>query len=105
MILRRGRFDELVERQLALFEEDRAALLAEVREADDAWTKAAAEETEELYGDYQLLVDAIGEELYATRETYAGALEERAAAEYRVAFDRKAVKRFGRYASFLEEGQ
>ncbi len=105
MILRRGRFDELVERQLALFEEDRAALLSEARSADDAWTRATAEESEELYGDYQLVVDAIGEGLYATRETYAATLAGRAASEYRAAFDRKAAKRFGRYASFLQEDQ
>lgn len=105
MILRRGRFDELVARQLDLFEEDEAALLAEARKADEAWTSAATDESEELYGEYQLVVDAIGEDLYATRETYAGALEERAAAEYRAAFDRTAGKRFGRYASFLQEGQ
>jgi hypothetical protein len=105
VILRRGRFDELVARQLDLFEEDQAALLAEARKADEAWTSAAKDESEELYGEYQLVVDAIGEDLYATRETYAGALEEGAAAEYRAAFDRKAAKRFGRYASFLQEGQ
>ena len=66
MIFRRGRFDELVDRQLELFEEDRASLLAEARRADHAWTTAAAD-------------------------------------EFRAAFDRKARKRFGRYASFLEE--
>jgi hypothetical protein len=104
-MLRRRRFDELVERQLDLFEEDQAAPLADARKADQAWTSAAADESEELYGDYQLVVDAIGEDLHATRETYAASLEDRAAAEYRAAFDRKAGKRFGRYASFLQEEQ
>ena len=61
--------------------------------------------SEDLYGDYQLVVDAVGEGLYATRETYAASLEGRAADEYRAAFDRKAGKRFGRYASFLQEEQ
>ena len=105
MIFRRGRFDELVDRQLELFEEDRASLLAEARRADHAWTTAAADESEELYGDYQLVVDAIGEGLYETRETFAASLEGRAADEYRTAFDRKAKKRFSRYASFLQGEQ
>ena len=105
MIFGRGRFDELVDRQLELFEEDRAPLLAEARHADHAWTTAAADESEELYGDYQLVVDAIGEGLYETRETYAARSTSRAADEYRAAFDRKARKRFGRYASLLQGEQ
>ena len=103
MRLRRGRFDDLVERQLGLFEEDEAALLEEGRTADAAWTNAGADESEERYGDYQLVVDAIGERLYDVRETYAATLDGSAADQYRAAFDRKARKRFGRYASFLAE--
>jgi hypothetical protein len=100
---RRSRFDELVARQLALFEGDEAALLAEASEADEAWTRADADATEELYGDYQLVVDAVGERLYDVREAYAATLDPRAAAEYRTAFDRAALKRFRRLAAFLED--
>jgi hypothetical protein len=102
VIFRRGRFDELVDRQLELFEEDRASLLAEARQADHTWTTAAADESEELYGDYQLVVDAIGERLHEMRETYAATLDESAADEYRAAFDRAARKRFGTLAAFLQ---
>ena len=102
MILRRGRFHELVERQLDLFETE-SDLLAEAAEADAAWTAADAIESEELYGDYQLVVDAIGERLHELRETYAASLDEVTAVEYRQAFDRAARKRFGRLAAFLEE--
>jgi hypothetical protein len=102
-MFRRGRFEELVERQLALFATDEAELISEAEEADDAWTKAGADETEELYGDYQLVVDAIGERLYEMRETYAASLDEQAAGEYRATFDRAAVKRFRRLAAFLED--
>ena len=102
MILRRGRFDELVERQLDLFESE-SDLLAEAAEADAAWTSADANESEELYGDYQLVVDAIGERLHEVRETYAASLDEVIARDYRQAFDRAARKRFGRLAAFLEE--
>jgi hypothetical protein len=104
MILRRrGRFDELVTRQLDLFAEDEATLLREADEADAAWTRAAADETEELYGDYQLVVDAVGERLYDIREAYAGTLDGRAAAEYRTTFDKAALKRFRRLAAFLQD--
>jgi hypothetical protein len=100
---RRGRFRDLVETQLDLFAADEADLLREAEEADAAWTNAGREETEELYGDYQLVVDAIGERLYDIREAYAGTLDEDAADEYRAAFDAAALKRFRRLAAFLED--
>ena len=101
MIFRRSRFGDLVERQLELFASE-TELLDEAEEADAAWTSAGADETEELYGDYQLVVDAIGERLHEIRETYAATLD---ATARRIPheFDRAARKRFGRYASFLEE--
>ena len=102
MIFRRARFGDLVERQLELFASE-TELLDEAAEADAAWTSADADETEELYGDFQLVVDAIGERLYEIRETFAATLDASAADAYRDEFDRAAQKRFGRYASFLEE--
>ena len=103
MRLRRGRFDDLVERQLDLFEMDEAALLDDAAAADAAWTNATAEDSEELYGDYQLVVDAIGERLYETRETYAATLDVGPATEYRVEYDKAARRRFRRYSAFLAE--
>jgi hypothetical protein len=105
VILRRGRFHDVVERQLDLFEGDEAALLEEARTADTAWTKADADESEELYGEYQLVVDSVGERLHGIREAFASSLADDAAEEYRAAFDRAALKRFGRYATFLREGE
>jgi hypothetical protein len=101
VIFRRRRFGDLVGRQLDLFESE-TDLLAEAAEADAAWTSAGPDETEELYGDYQLVVDAIGERLHDIRETYASTLEDGPADDYRAAFDRVARKRFGRSAAFLE---
>ena len=100
---RRRRFDDLVRTQLDLFAEDEAGLLVEARAADDAWTRAERAETEELYGDYQLVVDAIGDRLLDIRETYAAALADDAADEYRTAFTRVATKRFRRYAGLLAD--
>ena len=102
MIFRRSRFQELIERQLDLFASE-TDLLDEAAEADTAWTQAAADESEELYGDYQLVADAIGEALYEIREAYAGTLDKAAADEYRASFDTNARKRFGRLASFLAD--
>jgi hypothetical protein len=99
---RRGRFHELVERQLDLFEQDEADLFGEAEQADAAWTNADVDEAEELYGDYQLVVDAIGEHLYDLRESYARSLDAGTADEYRIAFNRSVERRFGRYATFVD---
>jgi hypothetical protein len=101
VILRRRRFHDLIARQLELFESE-TDLLEEAAEADAAWTNADAAETEALYGEYQLVVDAIGESLYDIRETYARSLDERTAGEYRIEFNRAVESRFGRYAAFLD---
>jgi hypothetical protein len=102
VIFRRSRFHDLVERQLDLFEAE-TELLDEAAEADAAWSQAEAHETEELYGDYQLVVDAIGEALHHVRETYASTLDDAAVDEYRGAFDKGARKRFGLLAAFLDD--
>ena len=104
MIFRRsGRFDDLVRTQLDLFAEDEADLLAEATAADHAWARAGRDEAEELYGDYQLVVDAIADRLLDVRETYAATLADGAADEYRSAFTRAATKRFRRYAALLSD--
>jgi hypothetical protein len=102
-MFRRSRFYDLVRRQLDLFAEDEAGLLGEAAAADEAWTTARADESEELYGRYQLVVDAIAELLYDVRETYAATLDEAAGSEYRAAFDRAARKQFRRYTALFEE--
>jgi hypothetical protein len=100
-VLGRGRFDDLVRRQLDLFEIDGEPLLDEADTADAAWTEADREETEELFGDYQLIVDRIAEQLLDIRETYASSLDERTADRYRTAFNRAAVRRFRPYTALL----
>ena len=67
MKFRRGRFDDLIERQLDIFAVDEAPLISEAEQADADWTRAGREDAEELYGDYQLVADAIGERLYHLR--------------------------------------
>jgi hypothetical protein len=102
-MFRRSRFHELVGRQLDLFAADETDLLDEADAADAAWTNAERDETEERYGDYQLVADAVGERLYDVREAYASTLDDGAAEEYRKAFNGAALKRFRRLAGFLED--
>jgi hypothetical protein len=102
MIFRRGRFHDLVDRQLDLFASE-TELFDEAAAADAAWSRAGADETEELYGDYQLVVDAIGDALLEIRETYASTLDHDTADEFRSTFDKAARKRFGGLASFLDD--
>jgi hypothetical protein len=102
-MLRRGRFAELVERQLELFAIDETSLLEEAAAADAAWTRGPRDESEERYGEYQLVVDAIADRLYDVRETYASTLDDDTAEEYRAAFNKVASKRFRRYTALLED--
>jgi hypothetical protein len=98
---RRRRFDELVERQLALFAEDEEELLAEIAEAEERWRRSGREEAEERYGDFQLAVDAAADLLLELREAYAATLAEEAASEYRAAFHRCATRRFRHLPTLL----
>jgi hypothetical protein len=100
---RRGRFHDLVERQLDLFASDQADLLTEAAEAEAVWNSAPAEAAEEAYGDYQLVVDAIADRLLDIRETYASSLGEDATGEYTSEFTRAATRRFRRYATLLAD--
>ena len=79
----------------------RARCLRGGRVAEDAWTRASREDAEEAFGDLQLIVDAIGEQLLDLRETYAATLDDAAAAEYRATFNRAAAARFRDYTELL----
>jgi hypothetical protein len=100
---RRGRFDDLVARQLDLFADDDADLLAEAVAAEQAWNSASAEDAEEAYGDYQLVVDAIADRLLDIRESYARTLDEEAASAYAAAFTQAATRRYRRYTTLLAD--
>ena len=103
MRLRRGRFDELVDRQLNLFSTDESALLEEADEAEAAWVRAGRDEAEESYGDFQLVVDAIADRLLDLREAYAATLPDDTVDAYRRSFATGASRRFRRYASLVAD--
>jgi hypothetical protein len=94
--LRRDRFGDLVRRQLDLFAEDEAGLLREADQAERAYDEAEREEAEELYGDYQLVLETVADRLGELRDTYAATLDEDAAEEYAAAFERAARRRHPR---------
>ena len=101
MRLRRGRFTDLVRRQLDLFADEEAELFAEADEAERAYDAAAREDAEAAYADFQLVLDAGAERLAEIQAAYAATLEEDAALEYEAAFVRAATKRFPRFARGL----
>ena len=103
MRLRRGPFDELVERQLSLFVDDERELLLEADEAESAWIRSDRESAEEAYGDFQLVVDAIADGLLEVRDAYAATLAEDKLDAYHRAFSAGVKRRFGRYASLVSD--
>jgi predicted mannosyl-3-phosphoglycerate phosphatase (HAD superfamily) len=94
VIFRRGRFGDLVRRQLDLFEEDEAELLQEAETAARAYDDAEREEAEESYGDYQLVLESIVERLEELRDTYGATLDRDSRDAYEQAFGHAARKRF-----------
>lgn len=83
----RGRFVDLVERQLELFEREEEELLADCRSALDDYNAASREEAEERYGDYVDAVGAARDALLEYRDAYVATLEPEAAEEYEAVFE------------------
>jgi hypothetical protein len=102
MPFRRGRFADLIARQLNLFERERAGLIADADAALAAYNRAERGEAEERYGDYLDLVETGREELEEIRDAYAATLEEATAEEYRALFNAAVRKRLPRFALELE---
>jgi hypothetical protein len=95
MRLGRGRFADVVRRQLDVFAEDQAnGLFAEVRDAKARYDRAERDEAEEAYGDYVDVVESATEALAEMRWRYAATLEEDAAEEYENEFNRAVRKRW-----------
>ncbi|MBA2616306.1 MAG: hypothetical protein H0U90_11140 [Actinobacteria bacterium] len=98
----RGRFADLVERQLDLFVGEQAGLLRDVEAALRSYNTASRDEAEERYGDYLDLVDTGQDALAELRDTYAGTLDEETAETYRDAFNERVRRRLPRFALELE---
>jgi hypothetical protein len=102
MPFRRGRFVDLVERQLELFERESATLIRDAGAALEAYNDAERDEAEERYGDYLDLVETGQDELEEIRESYAATLDEDTAEEYRAVFNDRARRRLGAFGLELD---
>jgi hypothetical protein len=101
-VFRRPRFGDVISRQLDLFEQDHAALIRGCQEAESAYDSASRDEAEELFGDYQDLVETATEILADARDHFAESLGEAAAERYEAEFNHTVRKRLPRFALELE---
>jgi hypothetical protein len=102
-VFRRRRFRDVIERQLVFFEQDDAELLDDVDRALDKYDRAERDDAEELYGDYQLAIEAATDRLAELRDTYARSLEETEAEQYEREFNTAVVERWRDLALTIEE--
>jgi len=93
----RGRFADLVERQIALFTAENEGLIRDTEAALAAYTRASRDEAEERYGDYLDLVETGTDELVELRDNFAATLYEDAYEEYHEVFNRTVRKRLPRF--------
>ena len=102
-MLRRGRFAEVIGRQLDLFVRDNLELLEACDAAERAYDRAERGEGEERFGDYQELVEDGTEILAGLRDNFASTLDDETADEYMDEFNRAVVKRLPRFGLELED--
>src|SRR4029078_10166788 len=76
VIFRKGRFADVIRRQLDLFERETPDVIEEARERLAAYNRADRDEAEELYGDYVDAVETGTEILAGVRDYYARNLDD-----------------------------
>ena len=101
-MFRRGRFADVISRQLDVFATDYRYVLEEVDERLAAYNQAERDEAEELYGDYVDAVETGTEILADIRDAYARNLEEGIDERYETEFNRAVAKRWPPFASEIE---
>ena len=102
-MFRRRRFRDVIDRQLGFFEDDDGDLLDDVDRALARYDGAGRDEAEELYGDYQLAIEAATDRLGELRDTYARRLDEDDAEQYVREFNDAVVSRWRDLALTIEE--
>ncbi|MBD0328904.1 MAG: hypothetical protein ICV64_02220 [Thermoleophilia bacterium] len=103
MSFRRARFGDLIERQLALFVEDDGDLLEDVDAALARYDGADRDEAEELFGDYQLALEAAAERLAELRDAYGRTLAGADAERYEEEFNGAVSRRWPALTAAIEE--
>jgi hypothetical protein len=98
-----GRFGELIEHQLNLFEQQDADFLARVDKAEQDYDRADREEAEEVFGRFQELVEFGTEALVEMRDAYASTLDDDAADNYVAEFNEAVHRRLPRFALEIDD--
>lgn len=93
----RGRFVDVVERQIALFQAENQGLIRDTEAALAAYDRAPRDEAEERYGDFLDLVETGTDELIELRDNFAAALDGDAYEEYHAVFNKTVRKRLPRF--------
>ena len=93
----------MIDRQLGFFEDDDGDLLDDVDRALGRYDAASRDEAEELYGDYQLAIEAATDRLAELRDTYARTLDDDDAEQYVHEFNGSVVSRWRDLALTIEE--
>ena len=98
----RGRFVDLVERQIALFTTENEGLIRDTEAALATYNRAPRDEAEERYGDYLDLVETGTDALVELRDNFAATLDEDSYEEYHEVFNRTVRKRLPRFGLELD---
>jgi hypothetical protein len=102
MRIGRSRFRDVVTRQLDIFAVDLSTVVEEEAAAWTTWNNAGRDEAEDAYADWQLVADAMVDELTTLRDGYAATLDSETAPKYEDVFTRVARRRFPRLGELLE---
>ena len=102
MIFRRGRFSEVIGRQLDLFELDHGDVIEEAADKLAAYNRADRDEAEELYGDYVDVVETGTELLADIRDAFSMTLPEGTDELYEAEFNRAVARRWKAFALEIE---
>ena len=102
MIFRRGRFSEVIGRQLDLFELDHGDVIEEAADKLAAYNRAERDEAEELYGDYVDVVETGTELLADIRDAFSMTLPEGTDELYEAEFNRAVSRRWKAFALEIE---
>jgi hypothetical protein len=98
-----GRFAELIDRQLDLFEREDAEFLARVDDAERAYDDADRGDAEEAFGRFQELVEFGTETLAEMRDAYTRTLDADSAEVYATEFNQAVHDRLPRFALEIDE--
>jgi hypothetical protein len=101
-VFRRQRYSDVIERQFELFRREQADLFREIEAAETKYDHAERDEAEEIYGDYQDLVETGTEVLADLRDHFASSLGERAGEQYEAEFNDAVRRDLPRFALEIE---